>query len=59
MGLSENLIHASYECKHHVVFYPKYGCRILKDEFAEYGRQPINLSVRGKEHIGILEMNRK
>ncbi|MGL4610058.1 MAG: transposase [Trueperaceae bacterium] len=30
------LSHSLYECKYHVVFCPKYGYRVLKDEVKGY-----------------------
>jgi putative transposase len=45
------LAHSLYECKYHVVFCPKYRYRILKDEVAEYVRQPIYQLVKQQEGV--------
>ncbi len=51
------LSHTIYECKYHLVFYPKYRRRILKDEIKEYARREIENLLRQKEAIEIIELN--
>jgi len=57
MSRFRKLTHTIYECKYHIVFCPKYRYRILKDEVSEYCRQQISHLVRGKELVGVLELN--
>lgn len=54
----KKLSHSLYECKYHVVFWPKYRLRVFRDEIAEATRQYIyQLWCWQKEGIKVLELN--
>ena len=46
-----------YDCKYHVVICPKYRNCVLKDEKAEYTRQPLYRLASQKDLVEILELN--
>lgn len=51
------LSHSLYECKYHVVFYPKYRYRIFKDAIGEYAKQQVYQLCKQEEQVEVLELN--
>ncbi len=51
------LSHSIYECKYHIVFFPKCRQRIFRGTVSEYARQQIYLLFQQKEQVEILELN--
>ena len=53
----KRLSHTLYECKFHIVFWPKYRFRIFRNDLAEYTRQRIYLLCSQKDLVDVLELN--
>jgi putative transposase len=53
----KKLAHLLYECKYHVVFYPKYRYKILENEVAKYVVQQIHLLSSQKDGVEVIEIN--
>ena len=53
----KKLAHSLYECKYHVVFCPKYRCKIRQDEVAKYVTRQIYWLSRQKDGIEVIEAN--
>jgi putative transposase len=51
------LSHSLYECKHHIVFCPKYCYRIFKDKVGKYAKQQVCQLCKQKEQVIVLELN--
>jgi len=53
----KKLAHSIYECKYHLVFCPKYRCRVFTNEIAEYTKQEIYRLCNQKDGVEVLELN--
>ena len=54
----KKLAHSLYECKHHIVFCPKYRYKILQDEVGQYVKQQIyRLSNQARQIIRLISNN--
>ncbi len=53
----QKLSHSIYECKYHIVFCPKYRCRVLRDEVADYVTREIYKLCEHKEGVVVIEAN--
>ena len=51
------LTHTLYECKHHIVFCPKYRFMIFNGEINEYTKQQIYILCRQKELVEVIGFN--
>ena len=54
----KKLSHTIYQCKYHIVWYPKYRYRVLAGALADFLEQTIRMLCQWK-NIEILEMNVK
>ncbi len=53
----KKLSHSLYECKYHVVFYPKYRYKILEEEVRTYVIQQAYRLCNQKDGVEMLEVN--
>ena len=53
----QKLSHSIYKCKYHIVFCPKYRCRIFKGDVEEYTRQQVYRLCQQKDMVEVLELN--
>ncbi len=53
----KRLSHTIYECKYHIVFYPKYRFRILEGEVAGFVLKNVYQLLGYKEKVEVLEAN--
>ena len=51
------LAHSLYECKYHVVFYPKYRYKIMQDDVRQYVTQQAHRLCSQKDGVEALEVN--